>query len=500
MADKITIFALNNLGNAFREICLIKPKTYQLLIKELKLPENYILFYYSPNNEERIITNNEEYKSSKDILFIRRKKEEVDNKLEKSIFEINYSKLPESKQEKLDEKYNCSICQIMIKKENPYFCYTCQKIFHTKCLKDWEKKCKEKNDNLTCPNCRKELPLEEWKKKLDFEDNRKEEAENLNIITQFEKKNTLNMSKIKKLINDKNILYEKNEESNNICKNIYLLLINIISRIIEMNFIDKEKKEIIKNKLNNKIKKLNSKNYILLINDISFQIIDELDELEKYINLNKSINKDINDKLNIMKNEFRNLNEDNQKIKEENNILMNQNELLKNIQNKKTDDDYNKLKEELNQFKLNYDSLKQEYNNEILIHQSIYKEDKEDYDMLMNDFYNLAEENKKLKNELFTKIENNHSKDYYIEKNINFNFTGKFNNKKYNLIGYKFEKSFYSFSILEKENFENKKNKDDDNNKNKIIINNDENNPNKLNNNNYNESKKSNCLIKNENN
>ena len=39
-------------------------------------------------------------------------------------------KLAESKQDILDEKYNCNICTIIIKKEKPYLCYKCQKIFH----------------------------------------------------------------------------------------------------------------------------------------------------------------------------------------------------------------------------------------------------------------------------------------------------------------------------------------------------------------------------------
>ena len=49
---------------------------------------------------------------------------------------MNYNKLSESKQDILDEKYNCYICNSNIKNENPYFCYICQKIFHEKCLKD----------------------------------------------------------------------------------------------------------------------------------------------------------------------------------------------------------------------------------------------------------------------------------------------------------------------------------------------------------------------------
>ena len=57
---------------------------------------------------------------------------------------INYKKLPESKQEKLDEKYSCTLCSGIIKKENPNFCYQCQKIFHDKCLKKWDKNLKKK--------------------------------------------------------------------------------------------------------------------------------------------------------------------------------------------------------------------------------------------------------------------------------------------------------------------------------------------------------------------
>ena len=62
------------------------------------------------------------------------------------------------------------------------------------------------NRNLVCPNCRDELPIEKWNKKLDYEDDRKFNA-NL-------------MNEIKKLKNNKeeNDLIEKNKNSKTIDK------------------------------------------------------------------------------------------------------------------------------------------------------------------------------------------------------------------------------------------------------------------------------------------
>ena len=57
------------------------------------------------------------------------------NNIAQSVFEKNYEQLPESKKELLNEKYNCSICIEIIKYENPYYCYVCEKKFHQSCLK-----------------------------------------------------------------------------------------------------------------------------------------------------------------------------------------------------------------------------------------------------------------------------------------------------------------------------------------------------------------------------
>ena len=107
----------------------------------------------------------------KNIIFIK----EVDN-VEQSIFSKNCNKLSESKQEILDYKYNCQICSNIIKNEKPYLCYKCQKIFHETCLKAWDNRCKSQNKTLECPICRNKLPIEKWNKKLDYEDNRIDNA------------------------------------------------------------------------------------------------------------------------------------------------------------------------------------------------------------------------------------------------------------------------------------------------------------------------------------
>ena len=135
------------------------------------------LFVLDEHNNEIKINSDLNYNKINDILFIR---EINKNNLDLSIFNLNYNLLFESKQEILDEKYSCLLCSIIIKNEKPYFCYKCQKIFHDKCLKDWNEKCKLQNKNFSCPNRRNELPIENWNKKLDYEENRIDDANLMN--------------------------------------------------------------------------------------------------------------------------------------------------------------------------------------------------------------------------------------------------------------------------------------------------------------------------------
>ena len=191
--SKMEIFVLDKNNITKKELNIIKPKTYTELLKSLsqKVPniEYYEIFIFDQNNNIVAINNAEKYQTIEDILFIREIDKDI---LEQSLFQMNYDKLSESKKDILDEKYNCLLCAIIIKKEKPYFCYKCQKIFHEKCLKDWDNKCKLQNKVLICPNCRNELPLEKWNKKLDYEDNRKDNANLLNKINEYKLNNNMN--------------------------------------------------------------------------------------------------------------------------------------------------------------------------------------------------------------------------------------------------------------------------------------------------------------------
>ena len=136
MEEKIDLLLLDNSNNLIEERNIQKPETYndfQLIIKNIftKLPEHYKIFYRNEYNIEKIIHNNEEYKLAKDILFINEIKKE-DN-INESMYALNYDKLSESKQDILDDKYNCNICNVEIKEEKPLLCYRCQKLFHKKC-------------------------------------------------------------------------------------------------------------------------------------------------------------------------------------------------------------------------------------------------------------------------------------------------------------------------------------------------------------------------------
>ena len=119
MSEKINLCLLDNLNNIIEEIYIIKPRMlselFDIITKNFKnLSENYNIFYLSENNNERIINNDNEYKLSNEILFIR---EIIIENMEKSMFENNYNKLSQSKQEILDKKYNCLLCNENIKKE-----------------------------------------------------------------------------------------------------------------------------------------------------------------------------------------------------------------------------------------------------------------------------------------------------------------------------------------------------------------------------------------------
>ena len=215
--SKLDIFLLDQSNNTKKEFNILKPKTYKDLLNQLgqkyKNISNFDLFIFDKKNNEIKINNESKFNLLNNILFIR-EKQENNLKLDQSIFEINYNKLSESRQEILDEKYSCILCSIIIKNENPFLCYKCQKIFHEKCLKDWDKKCKSQNKKLICPNCRNELSIENWNKKINYEDNRKEDGNLMNKYNKLKNKIIKQNELIQKYeIKLQQMKEEKNKES-----------------------------------------------------------------------------------------------------------------------------------------------------------------------------------------------------------------------------------------------------------------------------------------------
>ena len=178
-----------------------------------------------------------------------------------SVFEKNYQKLSESKKEMINEKYNCSICYEIIKYENPFLCYVCQKIFHHACLKSWESRQKIIGNQLSCPNCRNVLPFEEWKEQRNHDENRTKDAEILNQIGKS----------------------SNSDEYTDKTSSLFKLIINKLNGIHSKLEFKKN------NKLYNLVEEFKSKLSVPSIDEISNVIVEELELLEEYIGESKKI-------------------------------------------------------------------------------------------------------------------------------------------------------------------------------------------------------------------
>ena len=225
MEFKLDILLVDNSGNTIQELNIKKPETYQELLNiiqtKMKLPEYYNIYYQ--NEKEKIIINNHEtYKLAKDILFIYE-----NNDFNKSIFSLNYGQLSAKDKEILDEKYNCIICKEKIKNNKQLMCYQCQNIYHKKCLEDWENRCKLNNKNFSCPKCKYELSLIKWKAKVNYEDEKNNEA---NMLVELNK----NKNKIKQNID--NNMYDNYKDKYNILKNEYYKYIENTSNLLKNIF------------------------------------------------------------------------------------------------------------------------------------------------------------------------------------------------------------------------------------------------------------------------
>ena len=287
MELKLDIVLLDKSENILEELNIKRPETYyeflNIIKTKMKLPENYDI-YYQNGNEKIIINNNENYKLAKDVLFIH---ENID--LNASTYSMNYGYLTKVEQEILDVKYNCIICKEKIKDNKQLMCYQCQNIYHKKCLEEWENRCKLDNKTFSCPKCRYELPLIKWKPKVNYEDEKNNEA---NMLVELNK----NKNKIKEIID--NNMYDKYD----ILKNKYYK--NIKNTSNSLKYIFHKTIEIIALINNDNIKKYD-KNFIY-INELYNNIINNFKIIENFIihqkNNNQNQNSNNINKINIANN------------------------------------------------------------------------------------------------------------------------------------------------------------------------------------------------------
>ena len=283
------IILFDSSNNYKEQVNVIKPKTYQNLLVQIKkniknIPKVYELFILDEYNKEINIDNDENINLIEDILFIR----EIDkNNIEKSIISGHYNSLSDSIQEKLEGKYNCLLCEIFIKDEDPYLCQQCNSIFHQNCLKQWDNQSKLENRNLTCPKCRNQLPIENWNKKLKYEEHRIDDSYLINIINEYKIKNNMynniNILKNKKINELKLKQIKQIELIKNHEKYIEKTLGIFYGILNKINIIHNLLKLKQNNKLNNLIKNhpLNYKN--INLEDITSVFNEELDQFYKYI-------------------------------------------------------------------------------------------------------------------------------------------------------------------------------------------------------------------------
>ena len=316
--SKLDIFLLDNINNVIEAVSINRPRTYpdlerQIMQKFKNLPKSYDKFIF--RNQEIFINQVHKYKDVNDLLFIR------DNEgcnVKRSSISVILDNLPASQQQKYEDKFNCTFCLELIKNESPYLCYKCQKIFHQKCLKDWDNKCKSQNKVFNCPNCRNELPIEKWNKKLEHEENRKDFATLINKV--YQDKLSYNLYKIiyfikEKKINDLILNKKKINENLNKYK-------NYVNKSIAI--------------FNDTINQINS--MLTLLN------LEKNNRLNELMNILPSNLEKINDMSNLLNEEFQLMKNKISKNNLENKKNMNNNKYKNLMKNKEIEIFYNKIK------------------------------------------------------------------------------------------------------------------------------------------------------------
>ena len=295
MNRNLNVYLLDNQNNIIVEQIIEKPLTYEDLLnsireKIIEMPESFKIFYHNNDNNIKFIENNDDYKLIYDLIFI---VDSNNNNLvfDQSFYPMIYDQLSESKQEIYDNKYNCFICKTHINNQNPYFCYICQNIYHTHCLRDWENQRNDQNSTLNCPNCRNELPLRYWRPKLNFEENKKNDEKLLSEINRLSNNNNI-INNINSNNNDNIQIINKEKKIEELKKEIKILqktnkmnqnLTLIRNKKILMNIYEIEK--IIRMPINYNLRNIINSNQIPISNsyNINNLIIQEFKEIKKYL-------------------------------------------------------------------------------------------------------------------------------------------------------------------------------------------------------------------------
>ena len=113
-----------------------------------------------------------------------------------------------------------------------------QKIYHKKCLEEWDNRCKLLNKIFVCPECKYELPLTKWKEKVNYEDERNNEVNMLSELNKLKENKNNNMNN--SIDKDEYNFLKKNyseymENASNLFKTIFHKTIEIISLINDTN-------------------------------------------------------------------------------------------------------------------------------------------------------------------------------------------------------------------------------------------------------------------------
>ena len=278
MSNNINICLVDKSNKKIDQMNIIRPKTYDELLNQIKRglkisPDEYTIFYKN-KDVEVIINGNYEYNKSKDTLFVRKN----ETTMGFCLLDDSCETLNELTKSQIEDEYSCNICKEFIKIENPYLCYICQKIFHQKCLEDWGKKRNTLNENLNCPYCRNELPLEQWKE-MDYEELKKQIKE----LKEDNSKQTQLIhslkSTIRKLQNNSEVNKNK-DEPDEYLQNSFLLIKDIIYKINEISSYIQQKSN---DNLINIIPLLSTDYVKTSLDNISSLILGELEGIQKYV-------------------------------------------------------------------------------------------------------------------------------------------------------------------------------------------------------------------------